>query len=75
MKNIVTIPGPWPMRISKMIVLSGAARSESQAKQLILQKVVDLDGKTVTDPFAESDSTGQVLMVGNQFRCQIQKES
>ena len=67
----VPVSGPFPVRLSTLMVQSGAARSESQAKQLILQKAVDLDGATVTDPFAEANPDGQILRVGKRFYCRL----
>ncbi|MDA8028707.1 MAG: tyrosine--tRNA ligase [Nitrospiraceae bacterium] len=67
----VPVSGPFPVRLSTLMVQSGAARSESQAKQLILQKAVDLDGSTVTDPFAEAHPNGQILRVGKRFYCRL----
>ena len=68
---VVAVSGPFPLRLSTLMVQSGAARSESHAKQLILQKAVDLDGATVTDPFAEADPNGQILRVGKRFYCRL----
>ncbi len=68
---VVPVSAPWPVRLSTLMVRAGAARSESQAKQLILQKAVDLDGSTVTDPFAEASPDGQILRVGKRFYCRL----
>ncbi|MCL5284673.1 MAG: tyrosine--tRNA ligase [Nitrospirae bacterium] len=67
----ICVPAPGPVRLSTLMVRAGAARSESQAKQLILQKAVDLDGTTVTDPFAETVPEGQILRVGKRFYCRL----
>jgi len=67
------VPPPWPARLSSIMVLAGAARSESQAKQLIRQNAVDLAGQTVTDPFLETIPEGQILRVGKRFYCRLSK--
>ncbi len=69
----VSVPAPWPVRLSTVMVRAGAARSESQAKQLILQKAVDLDGAPVSDPFADVVPDGQILRVGKRFYCRLAK--
>ena len=69
----VFVPAPWPVRLSTVMVRAGAARSESQAKQLILQKAVDLDGAPVSDPFADVVPDGQILRVGKRFYCRLAK--
>ena len=69
----VSVPAPWPVRLSTAMVRAGAARSESQAKQLILQKAVDLDGAPVSDPFADVVPDGQILRVGKRFYCRLAK--
>ena len=69
----VSVPAPWPVRLSTVMVRAGAARSESQAKQLILQKAVDLDGAPVSDPFADVVPAGQILRVGKRFYCRLAK--
>jgi tyrosyl-tRNA synthetase len=65
------LPDSGPVRLSTVMVRAGAARSESQAKQLIGQKAVDLDGTPVTDPFAEVVASGQILRVGKRFYCRL----
>jgi tyrosyl-tRNA synthetase len=70
---LFVVPPPWPARISSIMVLAGAARSESQAKQLIRQNAVDLAGQTVTDPFLETIPEGQILRVGKRFYCRLSK--
>jgi tyrosyl-tRNA synthetase len=67
------VPGPWPVRLSTVMVMAGAAKSESQAKQLIRQNAVDLDGSMVTDPFFETVPEGQILKVGKRFYCRLAK--
>ncbi len=65
------LPDSGSVRLSTVMVRAGAARSESQAKQLIAQKAVDLDGAPVTDPFAEVMASGQILRVGKRFYCRL----
>lgn len=67
------VPEPFPKKLSTIMVLSGAARSESQAKQLVRQKAVELSGVTVTDPFLEVVPRDQILKVGKRFYCRISK--
>ncbi len=69
----VKISGPWPVRLSTVMVRAGSARSESQAKQLIAQKAVDLDGSPITEPLAEITPSGQILRVGKRFYCRLEK--
>ncbi len=69
----VKISGPWPVRLSTVMVRAGSARSESQAKQLIAQKAVDLDGFPITEPLAEITPSGQILRVGKRFYCRLEK--
>ncbi len=66
-----SLPESGPVRLSTVMVRAGAARSESQAKQLIGQKAVDLDGSPVSDPFAEVVAAGQILRVGKRFYCRL----
>ena len=65
------VEGPSPVRLSTVMVRSGAARSESLAKQLIRQGAVDLDGSPVSDLFCEIVPAGQLLRVGKRFYCRI----
>ena len=65
------VEGPYPVRLSTVMVRSGAARSESLAKQLIRQGAVDLDGSPVSDLFCEVVPAGQLLRVGKRFYCRL----
>lgn len=67
------VPPPWPARLSTVMVSAGAARSESQAKQLIRQNAVEISGTPVTDPFQEAEPAGQILKVGKRFYCRLEK--
>ena len=61
-----------PVRLSTVMVQSGAAKSESQAKQLIRQGAVDWNGETVRDPFLTIDPKNDLLKVGKRFYCRVQ---
>ncbi len=65
------LDGAFPMKLSTIMVKVGAAPSESQAKQLIRQKSVDVGGTTVTDPFLMVEGGGFQLRVGKRFHCRI----
>ncbi|MBI5779395.1 MAG: tyrosine--tRNA ligase [Planctomycetes bacterium] len=55
--------------LPKLINLSGAVKSSSEAKRLITQGGVTIDGQKITDPDAEiSVKTGQVLKIGKKNR-------
>ncbi|MHB8370756.1 MAG: tyrosine--tRNA ligase [Leptospirales bacterium] len=62
---------PHPARLSTVMVAAGAARSESQAKQLIRAGAVDIDGGAVSDIFCEVCPSGQILRVGKRFYCRL----
>jgi tyrosyl-tRNA synthetase len=64
---------PFPMKLSTIMVKVGASPSESQAKQLIRQNSVDVDGVTVTDPFHLMESAGFQMRVGKRFHCRVKK--
>ena len=61
-----------PVPLANLIVALGMAKSNGNARDLIKQGGVALDGEKVTDPFAKLDSTdlkGKTLRVGkHQFR-------
>jgi len=63
----------FPLKLSTIMVKVGASPSESQAKQLIRQNSVDIDGVTVTDPFQLMESPGFLMRVGKRFHCRVQK--
>ncbi len=65
------LEGEAPFRLSTVMVLSGAAKSESQAKQLIRQGAVDWNGETVRDPFLTVDPENDLLKVGKRFYCRV----
>jgi len=55
--------------LPKLINLSGAVKSNNEAKRLITQGGVTIDGEKITDPDAEiSVKTGQVLKIGKKNR-------
>lgn len=55
--------------LPKLINLSGAVKSNNEAKRLIIQGGVTIDGEKITDPDAEiSVKTGQVLKIGKKNR-------
>ncbi len=59
------------VRLSTVMVQSGAAKSESQAKQLIRQGAVDWNGETVQDPFKSVEPKNDLLKVGKRFYCRV----
>lgn len=69
----VPVPPPWPIKLSTIMVMVGATKSESQAKQLIRQNAVDLAGERVTDPFLCVFPDSQILKVGKRFYCRLEK--
>jgi len=55
--------------LPKLISFSGAVKSNNEAKRLITQGGVTIDGEKLTDPDAEiSIKTGQVLKIGKKNR-------
>ena len=60
-----------PVKLSSVMVSTGAAKSESLAKQLIRQKAVDWNGETVMDPFLLVFPAGDLLKVGKRFYCRV----
>jgi tyrosyl-tRNA synthetase len=60
------------VRLSTVMVQSGAAKSESQAKQLIRQGAVDWNGETIQDPFMMIEPKNDLLKVGKRFYCRVQ---
>ncbi|HEY8347167.1 MAG TPA: tyrosine--tRNA ligase [Symbiobacteriaceae bacterium] len=56
-----------PIQASRLLVITGLAASNSEARRLIEQGGFSLDGERVTDPRAElTVRTGQVLKVGKR---------
>ena len=68
---VFRMEGEGPLRLSTIMVQSGAAKSESQAKQLIRQGAVDWNGETVRDPFFSARPENDLLKVGKRFYCRI----
>lgn len=68
---VFRMEGEGPFRLSTIMVQSGAAKSESQAKQLIRQGAVDWNGETVRDPFFSVRPENDLLKVGKRFYCRI----
>ena len=66
-----SIVSDGPIRLSSVMVGVGAAKSESQAKQLIRQGGVDWNGQTVLDPFLLVSPSGDILKVGKRFYCRV----
>jgi tyrosyl-tRNA synthetase len=55
------------MKLAKAIALAGAAKSNSEARRLILQNAVEVDQKPVKDADAELAASGTyVLRVGKK---------
>ncbi|MEW6026632.1 MAG: tyrosine--tRNA ligase, partial [Planctomycetota bacterium] len=55
--------------LPKLISISGAVKSSSEARRLITQGGVTIDGEKITDPDAEiAVKTGQVLKIGKKNR-------
>jgi tyrosyl-tRNA synthetase len=68
-----TLEESFPMKLSTIMVKVGACPSESQAKKLIRQNSVDVDGVTVSDQFFQMESAGFQLRVGKRFHCRVQR--
>jgi tyrosyl-tRNA synthetase len=68
---VFRMEGEGLFRLSTIMVQSGAAKSESQAKQLIRQGAVDWNGETVRDPFFSARPENDLLKVGKRFYCRI----
>ncbi len=68
---VFRMEGEGLFRLSTIMVQSGAAKSESQAKQLIRQGAVDWNGETVRDPFFSVRPENDLLKVGKRFYCRI----
>ncbi|MHB8423274.1 MAG: tyrosine--tRNA ligase [Leptospirales bacterium] len=66
-----SIVAEGPIRLSSVMVGVGAAKSESQAKQLIRQGGVDWNGQVVVDPFLLVSPSGDILKVGKRFYCRV----
>ena len=68
--DIPVVEIPWEsekMKLAKIIALAGAAKSNSEARRLILQNAVEVDQKPVQDVDAELAETGTyVLRVGKK---------
>ena len=55
------------MSVLDLVMLSGVPSSKSEARRLIEQGGVELDGEKLTDPYAVTQtSEGQVLRVGRR---------
>ncbi|HOL66053.1 MAG TPA: tyrosine--tRNA ligase [bacterium] len=55
----------WPL--SRLLVETGLASSNSEARRLITQKAVEIDGQPVTDPMVRlKPEDGQVIRVGKR---------
>lgn len=56
-----------PVRIDDLLIATETAASKNEARRLIKQGGVSIDGEKITDPFAEITVTGeQVLKVGKR---------
>jgi tyrosyl-tRNA synthetase len=61
--------------LSRLVVKCDSSLSNSQARRLIGQGAVELDGEKVTDPVATvSPETGAVLKVGKRRYAKIEVE-
>jgi tyrosyl-tRNA synthetase len=64
---------PVPVKLSTVMVRAGAAKSESQAKQLIKQGAVDWNGQTIEDPFLSVTPSDDLMKVGKRFYCRVRR--
>jgi tyrosyl-tRNA synthetase len=65
----LTLPPVPKIWIAKLLVQVGFAKSNSEARRLIEQGAVELDGSTISDPnldFETSELAGKVLRVGKR---------
>ncbi|MCM8768569.1 MAG: tyrosine--tRNA ligase, partial [Candidatus Omnitrophica bacterium] len=68
--------GTWSL--SRILVLAGLTPSASEARRLISQKAVEVEGKVITDPWARlSVKDGQVVRVGKRrfVRLRVNQDS
>jgi tyrosyl-tRNA synthetase len=68
---VLELESSEPVRLSTVMVRAGAAKSESQAKQLIRQGAVDWNGTTIGDPLLSVSPSDDLLKVGKRFYCRI----
>jgi tyrosyl-tRNA synthetase len=68
---LIRIARTGSVKLSSVMVQVGAAKSESQAKQLIRQGAVDWNGETVLDPFLQVLPDNHLLKVGKRFYCRV----
>lgn len=70
---ILDLETPVPVKLSTVMVRAGAAKSESQAKQLIKQGAVDWNGQTIEDPFMAVTPSDDLMKVGKRFYCRVRR--
>ena len=62
----VSVPS-GPVNIVDLIVSAGFAKSKGEARRLVTQNAVSIDGDKIADPHAEVDpADGAVLRVGRR---------
>jgi ribosome-associated protein YbcJ (S4-like RNA binding protein) len=63
---------PEPISLKHLLVSCGAVASASEAKRLIVQRAVSIDGVKTIDPNQEITPAGQVVRVGKLIFGQIE---